>query len=92
MQPATAVKNSPGEAPVNFWTWLERNEERLAMAMVLVYVVVFGPLALVRHGPSIPPPSTSASQYRPTRTQCAAATTRVTVVAGIALRGEVDSS
>lgn len=49
VQPATAVKNSPADAPVNFWTWLERHEGRLAFAIVLLYVVVFGSLALVRH-------------------------------------------
>jgi uncharacterized membrane protein len=49
VQPATAVKNSPAEAPANFWSWVERHEGRLAFAMVLLYVAVFGSLALVRH-------------------------------------------
>jgi uncharacterized membrane protein len=49
VQPAAAVKNSPAEAPVNFWGWVERHEGRLAFAIVLFYVVVFGSLALVRH-------------------------------------------
>ena len=49
MQPATAVKNSPEVAPANFWTWLDRHEQRIALAMVLGYVVVFGSLSLIRH-------------------------------------------
>ena len=49
MQPATAVKNSPEIAPANFWTWLDRHEGRIAFAMALVYVLVFGSLSLVRH-------------------------------------------
>jgi uncharacterized membrane protein len=49
VQPATAVKNSPADAPANIWGWVERHEGRLALAMVLLYVVVFGSLALVRH-------------------------------------------
>src|SRR5437870_5889634 len=49
VQPATAVKNSPDVAPANFWTWLDRHEERIALATVLGYVVVFGSLALIRH-------------------------------------------
>ena len=49
MQPATAVKNSPEVAVANFWTWLDRHEERIALAMVLGYVVAFGSLSLIRH-------------------------------------------
>jgi len=49
VQPATAVKNSPEIAPANFWTWLDRHEGRIAFAMALVYVLVFGSLSLVRH-------------------------------------------
>jgi uncharacterized membrane protein len=49
VQPATAVKNSPAEAAANFCSWVERHEGRLAFAMVLLYVAVFGSLALVRH-------------------------------------------
>ena len=49
MQPATAVKNSPAQTPATFWTWVQRHERRLAFGMVLLYVAVFGSLALVRH-------------------------------------------
>jgi uncharacterized membrane protein len=49
VQPATPVKNSPAVAPANFWSWLDRNERRVAFALVGLYVVVFGSLALIRH-------------------------------------------
>jgi uncharacterized membrane protein len=49
VQPATAVKNSPALAPANVRSWLERHEGRLAFGMVVVYVAVFGSLALARH-------------------------------------------
>ena len=49
MQPATAVMNSPDVTRANFWTWLERHEGRVALAMVLAYVAVFGSLSLIRH-------------------------------------------
>ena len=49
MQPATAVKNSPAQTPATFSSWVERHEGHLAFGMVLLYVAVFGSLALVRH-------------------------------------------
>jgi len=49
VQPATAVKNPPEAAPANLWSWLDRHEGRVALAMALVYVLVFGSLSLTRH-------------------------------------------
>jgi uncharacterized membrane protein len=49
VQPATAAKNSPVLAHASFWSALDRYEERVAFAIVVLYVVVFGSLALVRH-------------------------------------------
>jgi uncharacterized membrane protein len=49
VQPATALKNSPAETPANVWTFLDRHEGRIAFGLVLLYAVVFGSLALVRH-------------------------------------------
>jgi uncharacterized membrane protein len=49
VQPAAAVKNSPELAPATFWSWLDHHEGRVALGMVVLYVVVFGSLSLIRH-------------------------------------------
>ena len=49
MQPAAAVENSPDAARAKVWSWLDRHEERIALGMVLAYVLVFGSLSLIRH-------------------------------------------
>jgi uncharacterized membrane protein len=49
VQPAAVVKNSPEVASAKFWSWLDHHEGRVALGMVLLYVVVFGSLSLVRH-------------------------------------------
>lgn len=49
MQPATPAEISPAEPRADFWTWIALHERRIAVAIVLVYVAVFGSLSLIRH-------------------------------------------
>jgi uncharacterized membrane protein len=49
VQPATAAHNAPEAIPTRFATALQRHEGRIALAIVLLYALVFGSLSLVRH-------------------------------------------